>query len=108
MRQDRHGDLERGTSFLGAHGVQRQRILRRKRPGLGEEGDKPQRLPSRDLGNLCHAAGEQRGIAAELVHEKADDHLSVVRVEHRLGADEAGDDAAAVNVASEVDRQIGR
>ena len=55
-----------------------------------------------------HAVVEQRRVAAELVDDEARDHRRVGRIDHRLGADEAGDHAAAVDVADQHDRHVGR
>ena len=54
------------------------------------------------------AVGEEAGVAAELVDDEALMRAAVAPAQHRMGADEAGDDAAAVDVADEDDRNIGR
>ena len=67
--------------------------------GIVKERHEAERLPSRALGHHLHAIVEQRGIATEPVHDKADDHGVVGGIDHGLGADEACDHAAAVDVA---------
>jgi hypothetical protein len=57
----------------------------------------------------CLDAGiEQFRIAAELVDEEAVDARALVRFQHRMGADETGDHAAAVDIAGEHHRYVGR
>ena len=55
-----------------------------------------------------HAVREQCRIAAELVDQKTADQRRIFRIDHHLGADEACDHAAAVDVADEHDRHAGR
>ena len=66
-----------------------------------------ERRPAGALGNEAHAALEQGRIAAEAVDDEAADHRSVRLVEHGLGADEARDDAAPVDVAHEHHGHVG-
>ena len=75
--------------------------------GRGEERHQAQSLPARLARDELHAVVEQRRIAAEAVDDEAHDHLGVGRIDHRLGADQAGDDAAAVDVAQQHDRHVG-
>ena len=53
------------------------------------------------------AVVEQRGVAAKLVDDEAVDPRALVRLEHRVRADEAGDDAAAVDVAEQHHGHVG-
>ena len=79
-----------------------------RRAASGKCGISPrlgQPVARRDGG---HAVGEQARVAAELVDEEAPDHRGVGRVDHRLGADEAGDDAAPVDVAEQDHRRVRR
>ena len=80
---------------------QSERILGRQAMGIGEERHQAERIPAGGRRDHRHAVGKQRGIAAELVDDEAAHHLGVVRVDHRPGADDAGDDAAAVDVADD-------
>ena len=73
-----------------------------------EERHEAERAPSRALGDEAHAVVEQARVAAKLVDEEADDHVRVLRRDHRLRADELGDDAAAVDVADQHDRRLRR
>ena len=47
------------------------------------------------------------GVAAKLVDQEAADQRGVGGIEHRLGADQAGDHAAAVDVADQHHRHVG-
>ena len=107
MRQQRNGDLDARSVLDGPRSVQRQRILSRQQPRLGEEGNEAERLPAGRRRDQRHAIGEQRRVAAELVDEEALDQRRVVGVDHRLGADQAGDHAAAVDVADQHHRHVG-
>ncbi len=94
------------SGFDRTRGVERQRVFRREQPRLGEEGDEAQRLPLRGGGDQGHAAGEELRVAAKLVDEKAAYQRRVAGVDHRLGADQAGDHPAAVDVANQHNRDI--
>ena len=107
MRQQRNGDLDARSGFDGPRSLQRQRILRRQQPRLGEEGNEAERLPAGRRRDQRHAVGEQRRVAAELVDQEAFDQRRVVGVDHRLGADQAGDHPAAVDVADQHHRHVG-
>ena len=65
------------------------------------------RQPVRSL-TVFMPSSNRRGIAAEAIDDEAHDHRGVGRLDHRLGADQAGDDAAAVDVAQQHDRDVGR
>ncbi len=54
-----------------------------------------------------HPLGEERGIAAKLIDEEPFDHGRVGRIKHHLGADDLGDDAAAINIAEQDHRNVG-
>ena len=58
--------------------------------------------------DLRHALGEQRNIAAHAVDDEAGDELRIFGVEHRLGADQARDHPAAIDVADHHHRHVGR
>ena len=53
-----------------------------------------------------HAAQEQIGVAAELVHDEARDHRSVVGRERDLRSENLGENPAPVDVADKRDRTI--
>ena len=53
------------------------------------------------------AVVEQAQLAAELVDQEAADERALGRLQHRLRADQARDDAAAVDVAGEQHRHVG-
>ncbi len=108
MRQDGDRDLYPRVWLHRTLCIERKRILRRQQPRLGEEGDKPERFPFRRCRDQRHAVGEQLGVAAELVDEEAADEGGVASIDHRLGADEACDDASTVNVADEHHRHVRR
>ena len=57
---------------------------------------------------LLEPRGEDRVVAAELVDDEAGDERLVVGLEQREAAVERGEDAAAVDVADEHDREVGR
>ena len=59
------------------------------------------------LRHHLHAVGDQRRIAAEAVDDEARDHGVVGRVDDGLRADEAGNHAAAVDVAHQHDGHVG-
>ena len=105
-RQARHGDDEAARAVRACF-LERERIFGRQSPRVGEmrngaEAGQPVRVAMK-----AHAVGKQRRIAVEIVDESALDQRGVGGVEDREGADERGDDAAAVDVADEDDRQVG-
>ena len=73
-----------------------------------KERDEAERLPTGRVRDRRHAGCKQRRIAAELVDQEAAHQRGVVRIDHRLGADQARDHAAAVDVADEDDRHARR
>ena len=107
MRQQRNGDLDGGSGLDRPRSLQREGILRRQQPRFGQEGDEAERLPAGGRRDKRHAVGEQRRVAAELVDQEAFDQRRVVGVDHRLGADQAGDHPAAVDVADQHHRHAG-
>ena len=72
-----------------------------------EERQQAERRPAGAARDVRHAVGEQRRIAAEAVDDEAHDHRRIGRIDHGLRADEAGDHAAAVDVAQQHDRHVG-
>ena len=88
------GERER---VLGGQAARRPRSAARGRAGASRCGAAIER----------HAVVEQRRVAAEPVDDEALDQRGVGGVEHRAGADEAGDDAAAVDVADQHHRHVG-
>ena len=72
-----------------------------------KNGTRPSGCPAGRLRDALHAGGEQRGIAAKFVDDEAADQRRVLRREHGFGADQARDDAAAVDVADQHDRHVG-
>ena len=87
--------------------LERQRILRRQQARIGEIRHQAERLPSGRLRDALHARGKQRRIAAEFVDDEAADQRRVFRRQHGLGADEARDHAAAVDIADQHHRHVG-
>ena len=75
---------------------------------LREKRDEAERLPAGQARDGGHAAFEQRRIAAKFVDQEPAHQRRILRVDHRLGADQARDHAAAVDVADEHDRHVGR
>jgi hypothetical protein len=75
--------------------------------GLGEERQQAERRPAGAALDVLHAIGEQRGIAAEAIDDEADDHRGISRIDDGLRADDAGDHAAAVDVAQQHHRHVG-
>ncbi len=96
----------RAAFFDGSRAVQRQRVLRRQQPRLGEERNEAERLPAGRRSDQRHATGEQRGVAAELVDQEALDQRRIVGLDHRLGADQAGDHPAPVDIADQHHRHV--
>ena len=77
-----------------------------RRAACGEKRDQAQRRPAGFLRDQVHAIREKAGVATKLVDEKAAHHVGVGRIEHRMRADEARDDAAAIDVADQHHRHI--
>ena len=102
-----HGDerLAAGHAFLAS--VEGERVLGREAAGIPEEGHEAEAGPAGGLLDRLHAVREQRRVAAELVDDEAGDVGRVLGCDDGLGAGEAGDDAAAVDVADEDDRHVG-
>ncbi len=77
------------------------------RRASGKIRHQTKRLPSGQLRDTLHAGGEQRRVAAEFVDDEAADQRGILRRDHGLGADQARDHAAAVDIADQHDRHIG-
>ena len=107
LRQDRHGDLELRALAPRLRMIERQRILGRQMPRVGKIRHEAERRPAGRRDDRLLARDEQARIAAKLVDDEARDQRRVVGIEHRLGADEARDHAAAVDVADDDDRHVG-
>ena len=86
--------------------LQRERIFRRQQARIREVRDQAERLPPGRLRDALHSRGKQRGIAAKFVDDEAANQRRILRRQHGFGADEAGDDAAAVDIADQDDRHI--
>ena len=56
---------------------------------------------------LLHAGGKQRRVAAKFVDDEAANQRRVFGREHRLGADQARDHAAAIDIADQHYRHVG-
>ena len=56
---------------------------------------------------IASPSSNRRAIAAELVDDVAAQPRPLARLQHRPGADQAGDHAAAVDVADQHDRHVG-
>ena len=106
-RIGQHRDPRAAVGAGGCPTRKPQRVFRRQSVRGLEERHQAQRTPAGVTGDRLHAVVEQRGIAAEAVDDEADDHRRVGRIDHRLGADQARDDAAAVDVADQHDRHVG-
>ena len=76
------------------------------RCGIGEPRHDAEARPAGARLDGAQALGEERRIAAQLVDQEAPDAPPVGRRQHRARADEAGDDAAAVDVADEHHRHV--
>ena len=98
-RIDQHGDAQPAVGAGDSTVLQDHRVFRRQSMRVGEERHQAQRLPACAVGDERHAVVEQRRIAAEAIDDEADDHCGVGRIDHGLGADQARDHAAAVDVA---------
>ena len=107
MRQDRHGDAQARVGLYWTRGIERQRIFRRQQPRVGKKRHQTERLPSRQLRDARHAFGKERRITAEFVDDEAADQRRVLGRDHGLGADQARNDATAIDVADEHYRHFG-
>src|SRR6185437_9493902 len=67
VRQDGDRDLDARAGLLRALSRKRKSILGGKKTRAGKKWNEAERLPSRRRSDQLHAAGEQLGIAAELV-----------------------------------------
>ena len=76
-------------------------VLGRQASCLGEMADQAQRGPAGPVGDEFHAGREQGRIAAEFVDQEAGDRGSVGGIDHRFGADQLSDHAAAVDVTDQ-------
>ncbi len=103
-RIGKHDDLHAAAA---SRGRQAERVLSGQAMRLGEERQQAERRPARAPLDVLHAVGKERGIATKAVDDEAHDHRRIGRIDHRLRADDAGDHAAAVDVAQQHDRHVG-
>ena len=108
MRQDRNGDAHAGARFCRPHLLERKRVLSRQQMRVPKERNKTERRPPGRLRNACHRIGEQCGIATKFVDDEPAYQACVLGLDHRFGADDAGDHAAAVDITDQHNRHIGR
>ncbi len=105
--QHRHRDMNRriitGVSRLAGDV---ENILGGQEPGRGEPWQNPKAGPTGCRFDHCHAIGKERGVATKLVDQEAADQRPVRRIKHRTGANKASDDAAAVDVAGDHNRNV--
>ena len=74
----------------------------------GSHGTTPSDGPARQSRHRREALVEQSGIAAKLVDDEAADARALVRLQHQMRAGKTGDHAAAIDVADQHHRHIGR
>ena len=105
-RQHRHGDLD-AVAMLA--------VVPRSRSTTSSAGSRPpaakghdaERRPAGAPRDRRSAIVEQRGVAAELVDQESLDPRRFAPARRTVRADEAGDDAAAVDVADQDHRHVG-
>ena len=84
-------------------------ILGRQPRRLRQPRHDAERRPSRSAASIAARPSSNRfDVAAKLVDDEAMDARPLGRLEHAMGAGEAGDDAAAIDVAEQHDRHVGR
>jgi hypothetical protein len=93
---------------MPAVGGQSERILGRQPGGLREERHEADRRPARARSDEGHPLGEQRRIPAHLVDDEAGDLRGIGGIDGGLRPEDLRDDAAAVDVADDDDRRVGR
>ena len=105
--QHRHGNPHRrAVSRLAGLALDIENILGGKEARRREPGKDADSRPSSGALDNLYTLGEQCGIAAELVDQEPLDQRAVGGLEDGVGADEAGDDAAAVDVTHHHHRHI--
>ena len=96
VRQDRHRDAHPRLRFFRPLLFERQRIFGGQPSRIGEKRNQSERCPTGHLRDTRHCRGKERGIAAKFVDDEAADQMRIFRRDHRLGADQARNDAAAM------------
>ena len=94
--------------LAGARRIKCERVLGRQQPRIGKEWNEAERFPSSGARNLPHPIGEQRRVAAKLVDQETADQRRIGWIDDGLGADQARNHPAAVDVADQHDRARGR
>jgi len=108
-RQAWHGDQHALAGAPGRlHRVEGDGILGRQRARGREPRHDAEGGPARPLLYHLGSAGEEAGIAAELVDDEALDADLLGARQQCMRADDGGEDAAAVDVADEDDRHVRR
>ena len=108
-----HAALPLSRSSIVSHAAfaltrDRRGVFRRQSPGCGQPVNETEARPPGAPFDDREAVGEQRRVAAKLVHGESDDEGRVLRVQDRPRADQGRDHAAAVDVADEADGDAGR
>ena len=103
----RHLD-ERAGSLIGPVGaVEGLGVLLGQQAGGGEIGHDAKARQSGALANHVERRVEEPDVAAELVDDVALEAAPLGDVEQRMGADQGGDDTAALDVADQDHRHVG-
>ena len=88
--------------------IERHGVFGGQPVSCGEMRNKAKGGPAGLVFDQLHRRVEEARVAAEFVDEEAADHGRVGRIDHRFRADDLGDHAAAVDIAQDDDRNIGR
>ena len=93
--------------MMACGAIEVDRIFCRQPCRLRQPRHHAERRPARAARDCGEALVEQPDIAAKLVDDEAVDARALVRLQHEMRADQARDDAAAVDIAEHHDRHIG-
>src|SRR5207248_6808132 len=88
--------------------AQSHRVFRREEASVREIRHDPKASEASALADRRDAAVEQARVAAEFVDDVADQPLALALRQQRVRSDELRDNAAALDIADQRDRHIGR
>jgi hypothetical protein len=106
MREHRHRYGERGAGIC-RFAFEIDRVLRRQPRCLRQPWDHTEWRPAGFPCDRIEPIVEQSSIAAEFVDDETTDAFAFARLQNRVRAHQAGDDAAAIDVACEDHRNVG-
>ena len=106
--RDRDPNARAFARVASAGMLQLHGIFRRQRSSRMQPRHDAERRPAGARFDRVDAGAEQLHVAAKLVDDEAANALAILRIEHRMCADQRRNHVTAIDIADEHDRHVGR